>query len=164
MFLITMGVFAKFAAALVAIPAPVLGGMTTFLFCAVAVSGMAIVSRVPFTRRTRFILTASLAVGYGATLVPTWFDGVFTYRGGNRALAGLCDAVVLVMETGFAVTALLAILLNLSIGEEVEVEVRELEGRRVPHLHEQHSSPELEDVDTEKVVVGKGGEVAASPV
>ncbi|XTI94704.1 Xanthine/uracil permease [Cenococcum geophilum] len=164
MFLIIMGVFAKFAAALVAIPAPVLGGMTTFLFCAVAVSGMAIVSRVPFTRRTRFILTASLAVGYGATLVPTWFDGVFTYRGGNRALAGLCDAVVLVMETGFAVTALLAILLNLSIGEEVEVEVKELEGRRVPHHHEQHDSPELEDVDAEKVVMGKGREAAASPV
>ena len=96
--------------------------------------------------------------------MPTWFDGVFTYRGDNRALAGLCDAVVLVMETGFAVTALLAILLNLSIGEEVEVEVRELEGMRVPHLHEQHSSPELEDVDAEKVVVGKAGEVAVSPV
>ena len=71
-FLIIMGLFAKFSAALVAIPSPVLGGMTTFLFCAVAVSGMAIVSRVPFNRRTRFVLTASLAVGYGATLVPTW--------------------------------------------------------------------------------------------
>ena len=159
-----MGVFAKFAAALVAIPAPVLGGMTTFLFCAVAVSGMAIVSRVPFTRRTRFILTASLAVGYGATLVPTWFDGVFTYHGGNRALAGFYDAIVLVMETGFAVTALLAILLNLSIGEEVEVEVKELEGRRMPHHHGQHGSLELEDVDAEKVIMGKGGEAAASPV
>lgn len=30
-----MGVFAKFSAALVAIPSSVLGGMTTFLFCAV---------------------------------------------------------------------------------------------------------------------------------
>jgi len=96
--------------------------------------------------------------------VPTWFDGVFAYRGGNRALAGLCDAVVLVMETGFAVTTLLAILLNLSIGEEVEVEVRELEGRCVPHHHEQHDSPELEDVDAEKVDLGKVGDAAASPV
>lgn len=31
-FLIIMGIFAKFAAALVAIPSAVLGGMTTFLF------------------------------------------------------------------------------------------------------------------------------------
>jgi xanthine/uracil permease len=70
-FLIIMGVFAKFSAAIVSIPASVLGGMTTFLFCAVAVSGMAIINRIPFNRRTRFILTASLSVGYGATLVPT---------------------------------------------------------------------------------------------
>ena len=72
LFLIIMGVFAKFAAALVAIPGPVLGGMTTFLFASVAVSGIRIISTVPFTRRTRFVLTASLAVGYGATLVPNW--------------------------------------------------------------------------------------------
>jgi len=79
-FLIIMGVFAKFAAALVAIPSSALGGMTTFLFACVAVSGMAIISRQPFTRRTRFILTASLSVGYGATLVPTWSASVFAYH------------------------------------------------------------------------------------
>ncbi len=119
-FLIIMGLFAKFSAALVAIPSPVLGGMTTFLFCAVAVSGMAIVSRVPFNRRTRFVLTASLAVGYGATLVPTWFSYVFTYEGNNHALRGFYDAIVLVMETGFAVTAFVSMILNLVLPEEIE--------------------------------------------
>ncbi|KIX05861.1 uncharacterized protein Z518_03834 [Rhinocladiella mackenziei CBS 650.93] len=119
-FLIVMGLFAKFSAALVAIPAPVLGGMTTFLFCAVAVSGMAIVARVPFTRRTRFILTASLAVGYGATLVPTWFDHVFTYDGDNHSLRGFYDAIALVMETGFAITAMVSMILNLVLPEEIE--------------------------------------------
>lgn len=69
--LLIMGIFSKFAAALVAIPAAVLGGMTTFLFSAVAVSGVRIISTVPFTRRTRFVLTAGFAIGYGATLVPT---------------------------------------------------------------------------------------------
>ena len=69
--LIIMGIFAKFAAALVAIPSSVLGGMTTFLFTAVAVSGIRIISTMPFTRRNRFILTAGLTLGYGATLVPT---------------------------------------------------------------------------------------------
>lgn len=119
-FLIVAGIFAKFSAALVAIPDPVLGGMTTFLFCAVAVSGMAIVNRVPFNRRTRFILTASLALGYGATLVPTWFSYVFTYNGSNHALRGFYDALVLVCETGFAITAFVSMILNLTLPEEIE--------------------------------------------
>ncbi|EXJ70378.1 uric acid-xanthine permease [Cladophialophora psammophila CBS 110553] len=119
-FLIVAGVFAKFSAALVAIPSPVLGGMTTFLFCAVAVSGMAIVNRVPFNRRTRFILTASLALGYGATLVPTWFSYVFTYDGDNHALRGFFDAIVLICETGFAITAMVSMILNLTLPEEIE--------------------------------------------
>lgn len=68
--LIVMGVFAKFAAALVAIPSAVLGGMTTFLFSSVVVSGIRIISTIEFTRRNRFILTAGLTVGLGATLVP----------------------------------------------------------------------------------------------
>jgi uric acid-xanthine permease len=101
-----MGIFAKFAAALVSIPSSVLGGMTTFLFCAVAVSGMAIINRIPFNRRTRFILTAALAAGYGATLVPNWFSHVLTYKGNNHALLGFYDAITLVMETGFAITAM----------------------------------------------------------
>ncbi|KAM0262110.1 hypothetical protein ACHAQJ_001851 [Trichoderma viride] len=123
-FLLVMGIFAKFAAALVAIPSSVLGGMTTFLFCSVAVSGIAIISRsVPFTRRNRFILTAGLALGYGATLVPTYFNHVFTYSGGNKSLQGFLDAIVLVMETGFAVTAAVCMILNLIIEEEMEDDI-----------------------------------------
>ncbi|XXH05306.1 Protoheme IX farnesyltransferase, mitochondrial [Hypoxylon texense] len=120
-FLIIMGIFAKFAAALVAIPSAVLGGMTTFLFCAVAVSGIAIITRgVPFNRRNRFILTAGLAIGYGATLVPTYFDNVFSYSGDNKSLQGFLDAIVLVMETGFTVTAFVCMILNLTLEEEIE--------------------------------------------
>ena len=121
-FLIIMGVFSKFAAALVAIPSSVLGGMTTFLFSAVAVSGIRIISTVPFTRRNRFILTAAMSIGFGATLVPTWFAYVFTYKGGNRGKQGFFNAIQLVMETGFAVTAFIAIILNLILEEEIEDE------------------------------------------
>lgn len=101
-FLIIMGIFSKFAAALVAIPAPVLGGLTTFLFSSVAVSGIRIISTVPFTRRNRFILTAALSLGFGAILVPNWFSFVFTYSGGNQAKQGFFNAIQLVLETGFA--------------------------------------------------------------
>jgi len=120
--LLVMGIFAKFAASLVAIPSSVLGGMTTFLFAAVAVSGIRIISTMPFSRRNRFVLTASVAIGYGATLVPTWFDYVFTYAGDNRSLMGFFNAIELIMETGFAVTAFMAVILNLIIPEENEDE------------------------------------------
>jgi len=121
LFLIIMGVFSKFAAALVAIPSSIIGGMTTFLFCSVAVSGIAIITRgVHFNRRNRFILTAGLALGYGATLVPNYFDNVFSYSGDNKALQGFLDAIVLVMETGFAVTAMVCIFLNLVLEDEIE--------------------------------------------
>ncbi|KAG9775445.1 Xanthine/uracil permease, partial [Aureobasidium melanogenum] len=119
-FLLIMGIFSKFAAALVAIPSAVLGGMTTFLFSAVAISGIRIISTVRFNRRSRFILTAAMSVGFGATLVPDWFSYVFTYQGNNSALKGFMNAIVLVCETGFALTAFLSLLLNLIIPEEVE--------------------------------------------
>ena len=122
LFLAIMGIFSKFAAALVAIPNPVLGGLTTFLFSSVAVSGIRIISTVPFTRRNRFILTASLSLGFGAILVPNWFSYVFTYKGGNGAKQGFFNAIVLVLETGFAVTAFLSIVLNLILEEEIEDE------------------------------------------
>lgn len=62
--LLIMGIFAKFAAAIVAIPDPIMGGMTTFLYSSVLVSGLAIVAKVNFNRRNRFIFTASMALGY----------------------------------------------------------------------------------------------------
>ncbi|KAL1653059.1 hypothetical protein SLS61_004305 [Didymella pomorum] len=124
--LIVMGVFAKFAAALVAIPPAVLGGMTTFLFSAVVVSGIAIIARTEMTRRNRFILTAGFTLGFGATMVPTWFSYVFTYSGDNRALAGFYDAIELVLETGFAVVAFVTLILNLILPEEIEDEIPEL--------------------------------------
>ncbi|KAF2145261.1 uncharacterized protein K452DRAFT_203831, partial [Aplosporella prunicola CBS 121167] len=131
--LVVMGVFAKFAAALVAIPAPVLGGMTTFLFSAVAVSGLRIVASVPFTRRNRFVLTAGLALGFGATLVPDWFSHVFTYTGPNRALLGFFNAIELVLQTGFAITAFATVALNLLLPDEEDEgdEAREVEEREI---------------------------------
>lgn len=135
-FLLLMGVFAKFAAALVAIPAPVLGGMTTFLFAAVAASGLRIIASVQFTRRNRFVLTAALALGFGATLVPNWFGFVFPDAGENRAKQGFFNAIVLVMETGFAVTAFAAIFLNLMLEEEVVEEEEEEEGVETTRANE----------------------------
>jgi xanthine/uracil permease len=117
-----MGIFAKFAAALVAIPSAVLGGMTTFLFSAVTVSGIRIISTMPFTRRNRFILTAGFTLGFGATMVPNWFDFVFTSSGPNKALLGFYNAIILILETGFAIVAFVTLALNLLLPEEIEDE------------------------------------------
>ncbi|CAC19746.1 nucleobase transmembrane transporter [Schizosaccharomyces pombe] len=115
-----MGLFAKFAAVFVAIPSPVLGGMTTFLFSSVAVSGIAIISQIPFNRRNRFILTASMTLGMGAILVPDWFTYFFEYSGPNKALVGFLDAITLVMENGFAIGAFISIFLNLILPYEFD--------------------------------------------
>lgn len=146
LFLVIMGIFAKFAAALVAIPSSVLGGMTTFLFSSVAISGVRIISTIPFTRRNRFILTSSFSVGMGATLVPDWFSYVFTYSGDNHSLTGLLNAVELVMVNGFAVTAVIGLILNLVFPEDEEEEatVVEAKGPEAP-AHEISVMPESSD-------------------
>ena len=119
-FLIVMGIFSKFAAALTSIPNPVLGGMTTFLFTSVAVAGLAIISRNRFTRRDRFVLTATLVFGFGSTMVSDWFSYIFTYDGDNHALQGFYNAIILVMETGYAIAGILGVILNLFIPQEEE--------------------------------------------
>ncbi|KAI2604086.1 Xanthine/uracil permease [Hypoxylon fragiforme] len=153
LFLLIMGIFAKFAAALVAIPSPVLGGMTTFLFCAVAVSGIAIITRgVPFNRRNRFILTAGLSIGYGATMVPTYFDNVFSYSGNNRGLQGFLDAIVLIMETGFCVTAFVCMILNLTLDEELEETDEKLVAANEPVVIKDTIGGDIHGSDSSRIV------------
>lgn len=157
-FLVIMGVFAKFAAAIVSIPSPVIGGMTTFLFTAVAVSGIAIIARgVEFTRRNRFILTAGLSLGYGATLVPTYFSHIFTYQGDNHALKGFYDAIVLIMQTGFAITAFVCMVLNLNLPEELEenasaedaeVEQKQTRSEPLKNQGQEHDAPTVLDLNS----------------
>jgi len=67
-------VFSKFAGIITTIPICVLGGMVTFLFSNVAVSGIAIIGRAGLTRRDRLILAISLGVGIGVACQPNIFD------------------------------------------------------------------------------------------
>jgi NCS2 family nucleobase:cation symporter-2 len=153
-FMIVMGIFAKFAGAITSIPKPVLGGMTSFLFALVAISGVKIISTTEFTRRDRFVLTAAILPGLGATLVPTWFDYVFTYDGGNRSLKGFFNAIVLVMETGYAVTGFLGVILNLAIPqvqddvEEINEIVLETVGSADQHAREEFERKEGVNLET----------------
>ncbi|AQZ15463.1 (ZYRO0E02772g) [Zygosaccharomyces parabailii] len=154
-YMLIMGIFAKFGAAIVQIPKPVLGGMTTFLFTTVAVAGIKIISEIPFTRRDRFVLTGALLPGFGSILVSDWFDYVFTYKGNNHALEGFFNAIILIMETSFTVCGLTAIILNLLIPQELDeellddIEVQQenlsvLEGRKSPLVGPVMSGKEIE--------------------
>ncbi|KAI5366104.1 putative nucleobase cation symporter 2 family [Septoria linicola] len=155
LWLLIMGIFAKFAAALVAIPSSVLGGMTTFLFSAVAAAGVRILSTMPWTRRNRFILTAAFTLGFGATLVPDWFSYVFTYSGDNRALLGFLSAISLVMETGFAVAAFVSLILNLILPEEDEDE-------EVPELTADNADEQEDREEWNRIRAVKGTPPSAS--
>jgi len=94
--------------------------MTTFLFANVAVSGIRILARLGWTRRDRFIVSAALAIGLGVSLVPNWFEYIFTYGGDSAGLQAVIDAVKITVSTGYCVGALIAIVLNLLLPFEEE--------------------------------------------
>lgn len=73
--------------------------MTTYLFTSIVVSGIRVLGYITWTRRSRFILTASLALGVASIVVPTWFSYFFTYAGDNQALQGFLDAIELIVST-----------------------------------------------------------------
>jgi NCS2 family nucleobase:cation symporter-2 len=110
--LIICGVFGKISAAFLAIPSPLIGGMTVYLFSSVATSGIRILGYLDWTRRDRVIVAASLALALGVSLVPTWFTYVLpTFE--NEALAGLMEAISTVFSTGYIIAGIMSILLNL---------------------------------------------------
>ncbi|CAO1628804.1 unnamed protein product [Sympodiomycopsis kandeliae] len=120
--LILFGIFGKISGAVLAIPAPILGGVTTILFASVAISGLKVLSSIKFTRRERFLLALSLGIGLGNLLVPTWFSYLFTYpeTGSNTALRGFMDSIEIIVETPFLICAVVGMLANLVLPLEIE--------------------------------------------
>ncbi|GEM12541.1 membrane transporter, nucleobase:cation symporter-2 [Rhodotorula toruloides] len=118
--LIAFGLFGKVAAVWVALPAPLIGGLTVFLFASVAVAGLRILAGLNWTRRTRFIATAALSLGFADITTPGWFSNFFTYAGPNHALRGFLDALTLIVEESYLITLLLAVPLQfiVPLGED----------------------------------------------
>lgn len=85
----------------------------------------------------------------------SWFSYVFTYSGTNRALEGFFNAIVLVMETGFALTAFLAVILNLALPDEVE------DDAEVPELTANDVDEAGDREEWARIQHGKGGMAAA---
>ncbi|KAF5319378.1 hypothetical protein D9619_008616 [Psilocybe cf. subviscida] len=106
-----------------AIPNPVIGGVTTFLFASVAVSGLRVLSYTKFTRRDRFVLAASLSFGLGNLLVPGIFTHLFDgVNNPSSGLKGLFDSITIVLSTPFLAAGLVGVLLNLILPQEEQEE------------------------------------------
>lgn len=115
--LVLMGIFGKFGAVFASMPPSVLGGMQVFLYSTIAVAGVRVLSLIPWTRRNRFILSTSLAIGFVDIVQPSWFDQVLGYDGGNVRLAGFLQGVNLIVETPFIIAAVIAVFLNLLLSD-----------------------------------------------
>ncbi|KAI0677425.1 Xanthine/uracil permease [Trametes maxima] len=118
-FLILFGVLGKISGVFLAIPNPVLGGVTTFLFATVATSGVRVLSYNRFTRRDRFVLAAAFSFGIGDLLVPGIFTHLFEgVANPNKGLQGLFDSITIVLSTPFLISGLVALVLNLILPQE----------------------------------------------
>jgi len=125
--LLLLGVIGKFAAIILTIPNCVLGGMTTFLFTGVVVSGIHVLNlREGLNRRNRFIAIMAIGVGMGVTLIPAWVNitGQFVDypNQGNfwpvndkwsPGFRGFRDSIIIVMSNGFSIGGFIAVFLNL---------------------------------------------------
>ncbi|TKY90096.1 hypothetical protein EX895_000094 [Sporisorium graminicola] len=139
--LILFGIIGKLAGCVRAIPQPVLGGVLMILFGSIAVSGVKVLQNVTFTRRNRFILALSFAFGFGTLLVDDLFDELFTYNGGNKALKGFLDSIIIVISTPFLISAIVGMIANAVL--PMDEEDRELQRMRdAPAMRAQSSSDE----------------------
>jgi xanthine/uracil permease len=113
-----MGTFGKFGAVFGSMPPSVLGGMQVFLYSTIAIAGIRVLSLVEFTRRNRFILTASLGIGFMDIVSPSWFSSILDYSGTNVNLQGFEQGLNLIVETPFIISAVIGVVLNFSLPEE----------------------------------------------
>lgn len=120
--LILMGILAKISGIISSIPDAVLGGMTTFLFCNVFVSGLKVVSSVDLSsRRNRFILAVSMGVGLGVAIVPNVFGDMrasslhasfWPCTDCDKSERAVRSGILLFLNTPYCVGSFLAMLLN----------------------------------------------------
>jgi NCS2 family nucleobase:cation symporter-2 len=123
LWMVIYGVFGKFGAFFTSIPQPVLGGMSTFLFANIAVSGIKVMTAYGIDRRARFIMAIAASFGIGTIIVPAWFtSGNFLDCPAidDPGLRGACDAVIITLSTGYAVGCLVALFLNAVLPYEAD--------------------------------------------
>jgi xanthine/uracil permease len=130
-----MGVLSKVAGVVTSIPDCVLGGMVIFLFANVLVSGIALAATIDMhSRRNKFIMALSLAIGVGVTVWPFAFQDMraSSYTANfwrcedcSETLTGLRNGVAIFLSTGYCVGTVFAMILNGILPEDVHVSYME---------------------------------------
>ena len=100
--------------ALMTVPGAVIGGVLLILFGSIVVSGMRMIANCGFTAKNILIVSVSLGVGYGITLIPSFVSA--TYE--NEFL----NYLMLVISNPIANTFLIALPLSLLLPKRMESE------------------------------------------
>ena len=108
-FLIICGLIPKVGAVIRTIPIEVLGGGVIVMFGMVVAAGISMLSDVNWNRRNMVIFAIALSVGLGLQLDP-------------KAVQYLPDTLRILMTSGLLPAALIAIVLNLALPEELSDE------------------------------------------
>ncbi|WP_281857495.1 nucleobase:cation symporter-2 family protein [Litoreibacter halocynthiae] len=111
-FLIICGLIPKVGAVIRTIPIEVLGGGVIVMFGMVVAAGISMLSDVNWNRRNMVIFAIALSVGLGLQLDP-------------KAVQYLPDTLRILMTSGLLPAALIAIVLNLILPEELSGESTE---------------------------------------
>ena len=106
-FLVVCGLVPKFGAVISSMPIAVLGGGVIVMFGMVAAAGVSMLSDVVWNRRNMMIFAIALSVGLGLQLEP-------------GALQHLPATLKVLMSSGLLPAALIAIVLNLVIPQEID--------------------------------------------
>ncbi|MGX9352649.1 uracil-xanthine permease family protein [Shimia sp. W99] len=112
LFLILAGLVPKIGAVISSIPIEVLGGGVIVMFGMVAAAGISMLSDVHWNRRNMVIFAISLSLGLGLQLEP-------------GALQHLPSTIKVLATSGILPAALIAIVLNLILPEELSDEATE---------------------------------------
>ncbi|MCZ4280264.1 nucleobase:cation symporter-2 family protein [Kiloniella laminariae] len=107
-FLIIAGLFPKLGAVISVMPNAVLGGAAIIMFGMIAGAGMKLLAMTKLSRRDLVIIAVSLGIGLGLKSVP-------------EAVATLPETAKILMTSGLAPSAFLAILLNLILPKEADL-------------------------------------------
>ncbi len=111
-FLIICGLIPKVGGIIRTVPIEVLGGGVIVMFGMVVAAGMSMLSDVKWNRRNMVIFAIALSIGLGLQLEP-------------KAVQYLPDAVRILMTSGLLPAALIAIVLNLILPEDLAGEATE---------------------------------------
>lgn len=112
LFLILCGLVPKVGAVIRTIPIEVLGGGVIMMFGMVVAAGISMLSDVNWNRRNMVIFAISLSIGLGLQLDP-------------KAVQYLPDTLRVLMTSGLLPAALIAIVLNLLLPEQLSDEATE---------------------------------------